>query len=112
MRCFRPRPQSVSPQSKFRPTLEALEARYCPDGAPTIIFSVAPLPYGNVLISGQVISDTSAANLHVNLGGVVGDFAETDYDGMFSTVSHADALGLVDANAMDSSWATGDAQEY
>src|SRR5947209_20219925 len=107
MRYFSPRPPSVSAQSKFRPTLEALEARYCPEAGPTILFSVAPLPYGNVLISGQVTSDTSAANLQVNLGGVVGGSAETDYDGTFSCVTRASSLGLVDANAMDSSWTTG-----
>jgi len=103
MSYLRPRSQSISARSQFRPRLEGLEARYCLDSAPTIALTVTPLAYGCVLVSGQVASDTSASNLNVNIGGAANSGTQTDVDGMFSVVAHANSLGLIDASASDTS---------
>ncbi|MBI3410245.1 MAG: hypothetical protein HY040_18035 [Planctomycetes bacterium] len=97
--------------SRFRPTLEALEARDCPSGngggygggasPPTITLQVQNLDQNTIVLSGRV-TDASPGGLTVKFGGVYAGTCVTNADGTFSKTVAAASVGTESAVTKDS----------
>jgi hypothetical protein len=89
-----------------RPFLEALEDRLCP--TPAITMTVNYGANHNVTFFGRVVDPTaSAANLTVNLSGVVNGSTMTNLGGSFAFSGTASSLGTVTASCTDANGDTG-----
>jgi hypothetical protein len=101
------RPPLRASKSRFRPSLESLEARDCPSSGsggtnrpPAITLQVQYLQQNNIVLSGRV-TDESPAGLTVSFTGLYAGSCVTGSDGSFSKSVAVSATGSVGASTRD-----------
>ncbi|MCI0377405.1 MAG: hypothetical protein L0215_07355 [Gemmataceae bacterium] len=85
---------------RYRPHLEGLESRDCPNAAPTIFMGIMSVQQKNVVLSG-VVQDESPAGLTVQFSGQYTGTTQTDSEGTFTVSVTPAQLGAIFAGTTD-----------
>jgi hypothetical protein len=107
---FAPRPRAPSPRRRFRPQLEALETRACPNSVPLCItsFTTAVVTGKVVHLSGQIQDLNINPTVTLTFTGAASGTTQALANGTFGVDVTADNLGTVTAVATDNLQATSD----
>ncbi len=85
---------------RYRPHLESLESRDCPNAAPTIYMGIMSVQQNHVVLSG-VVMDESPAGLTVQFSGQYSGTTQTNAEGTFTVCVTPAQLGAIFASTTD-----------